>query len=321
MRVRCAAAAVHAEAAVVGHEKHDGVRREAVAVEVRHEVAEALVHTFHQRGIHRFGVVEARVAILLIKPLVRRERHMHRVVRHVKEERLPVRDGLIHRLVRLEGQRLGEEDVLAVILLQAGHVPDGRRASPRAAEILLAEITAWPACRMAGNVDVEAKVARFGAGRVERAPVRLAGVNRAVARLAEKLSQRRRADRMRRGRVRAEAVDVPRGRLERRVFRVGSGVFAERPVRDLVPRGVEAGHEADPRRRANATSVGLRELHARRGEPLHVRRVKLAVQRRDLSVKLHRRVLPAHVVHEEQHDVRRRVGGEKVRRREKHRKK
>ncbi len=85
---------------------------------------------------------------------------------------------------------------------------------------------------------------------------------------------------------------------------VGGSVLAQGPVRDLVPCGVLAGHQADARGRTDSASVSLGELHPPRRETLHVGCEIALVERCGLVVKWHRRLLPPHVVDEEKNDVR-----------------
>ncbi len=107
-----------------------------------------------------------------------------------------------------------------------------------------------------------------------------------------------------------ESVEIPI--RSRELFgRAGrAGVFLQGPASNLVPRGVLSGHQADARRRANRTGVGIGETQALRGELFHVGCPVVAIELGPPGVKGHGSILPAHVVDEEKDDVGFLVDGE-----------
>ena len=156
------------------------------------------------------------------------------VVREVEEE------GLVrfHRVgdvrVGFECERLGEEDFLAVILVETEHrrlrtLPCG------VAEVLLPVIARRRADGRAAHVDVEADGARVRTLRLARAKVAFADVDGAVAIGLHQARQRHIAFR--------QALPIPL----RRAFRTGVVAIRVNPVRRAMPRGVLAGHDGNAR--------------------------------------------------------------------------
>ena len=102
----------------------------------------------------------------------------------------------------------------------------------------------------------------------------------------------------------------PCGRVERlkAIEAVVRGIDVERPVGDAVARRVHATHQRASRGGANGVCVGVGEEHSFVRHALHVRGVVAAVQAGDHRLAVFptegkRGVLPAHVVHKEQHNV------------------
>ena len=83
---------------------------------------------------------------------------------HVQKERFFVRNGVIDLTDGFSSQRLCQEDVLAVVGVQAWNVPDSIPVSPRGAEILSAEVASRSPCRMPSDVDVETDLKRIFGG-------------------------------------------------------------------------------------------------------------------------------------------------------------
>ena len=235
---------------------------------------------------------------------------MHGVVRHVEVERLAVGHGPVHGLIGLDGQGLGQINILAMVLIQPGHVPYPTAFAEGGAVVVLAEVAAGPASRVSGDVDVEAQVPRILAGRTLGPEMGLAHVNRPIAGLLQQHRQRHGMHGSLHARLGTQSVEVPVGRLDYRMIRVGRAVFAQRPVGNPVPNRAQPGHQAHPRRRADRTRVCLRKLHPLRRQPLHIRRPVAPIELSDFRMERHRRILPAHVVDKEEDDVgARRLGG------------
>ena len=101
--------------AVVGHEDYHGVVCQAAGVQPAHQVPEALVHAFYQRGVGRLLFAHALGEVFLEEARVAVDGDVHGVVRHVKEKRggsgVQGRQGLLR-------ERLGEEGAAVPVLLQ-----------------------------------------------------------------------------------------------------------------------------------------------------------------------------------------------------------
>ena len=100
------------------------------------------------------------------------------------------------------------------------------------------------------------------------------------------------------------AIDIPLWEIECRVATIIAGIFSERPVGDTMSRGVESGHQAYSRWRADTARVGIGEFRSGPCEFFHVRSAKTFVQHGTFLVERNRGVLPPHVIHQEQNDVR-----------------
>ena len=81
-------------------------------------------------------------------------------------------------------------------------------------------------------------------------------------------------------------------------------VLVQRPVSDTVTGGIDACHKTDAGWRANRRGVSLREFHALTGQPLHVGCSVAIVKIRFFCPKRDRCVLPSHIIHKKQYDVR-----------------
>ena len=127
------------EAAVVAHKKDDGIVRLMVAVEPVKEVAEALVHTLHERGIGRLARVEALGDVFGIETRIAVDGHVYGVVGHVEKEWLAGVALAVEGGEGLEGESLGGEGARAPVLLKAGDGVEGvGRAVGVVAVVLLA---------------------------------------------------------------------------------------------------------------------------------------------------------------------------------------
>ena len=108
---------------------------------------------------------------------------------------------------------------------------------------------------------------------------------------------------------RLEAVEGPVRRLEIFVVAVRRSVLLPHPAGHAVPRRIHAGHQAHAGRRAEGMGVRIRKRHALRGQLLHVGRAVALVQERLLRVapvvgpERVGRILPAHVIHQENDDI------------------
>ena len=139
------------------------------------------------------------------------------------------------------------------------------------------------------------------------------------------LAPRRLAVTLRRRPRRLQAVRRPARRVQplagrREAVRL---VHPQRPIRHPMARRVHPAHQRAPRRRAHRARIGIRKDHPLRRQTLHVRRTPHVLVRVSLVlpvavtlvqarhhrpaitvIKGHRGVLPAHVVHHEEDDVR-----------------
>ena len=175
-------------AAVIGGKQHDGVLRDAKLFEMVENLPQAVIHGLDHRGVDGFFLVNALVEVFLHEPPVGLPGRMDGVVGHVQVKRLAGLDRLLDGLVGLDGQSFGEVDLLAVVLLQAGHIPDAvfrAFGSPGGREVLVAPVADRPAGAVPCDVHVEAVVARVLARRAVRTEVRLAAMNRVIAPLVQ----------------------------------------------------------------------------------------------------------------------------------------
>jgi len=303
VRVRLPAATIGAQTSVVGHEQDDRAVGKPVTFDIGQDVSQRFIHPLDHSRVHGFRVVQTGIAIRLVEPRIDGKRNMHGVMRHVEKERPAFGYGLIHRLVGFDRQCFRQEDVLSVILLQVGHIPDAIAVSPGGTEILGSQKAPWTARGVPPNVDFKADVPRIASRCSHRPEVRLADVDRTVARFPQKRRQRAHVDGPFDARLGTEAIDIPCRKGERRVTAIVARVLVQRPVRHSMPGGVEPGHQTDPGRRANAARIRLREFHACASEALHVGCAITAIQLRHFRVKRHRGVLPAHVVDQKQDDI------------------
>ena len=99
------------------------------------------------------------------------------------------------------------------------------------------------------------------------------------------------------------AVAVPVGRLHAVVSGIRHHIPLQSPVSNTVTCHVHARHQAATRGRTDRTGVCLREHHALTGQPLHVGCVVHLVVACLLMPKRHRRILPSHIINDEDNDV------------------
>ena len=136
-------------------------------------------------------------------------------------------------------------DLLTVIGFQAGHVPDAIALAPGRTEVVFAVIAARPAGGVTRDVDIESQVE----GILPKGPlgpeVGLTRVDGPIACLLQQHGQGLGMDRALNAGLGAQAVYIPGRGLHLGVLPVRGMIFFQRPVRDLVPGSVHAGHEAD----------------------------------------------------------------------------
>ena len=281
---------------VVAEEDDQGVLRDAELLQMVHHIPQGLVHALDEGGIAAGGLAVRSILIMSNEALVDLEGIVHGVVRQVQEERLLCGDGRIHLREGFQGQCFREESVGAVVLLQTGH---GARARPaEEAVAVLAQVAAGLADGRAGDIDLEPEVPRVLAGMPERSEMALAYVDGPVAGFPQEAGEG--------DVVRAQAFPVP---VVRAVI-VPVVPFAADPVRDPVPGGVLSGQERSAGRGTHPLRVELREADALIGKTFHLGRAIPVIQRITHRIALpvgqerHRRVHHAHVVHQEQDDVR-----------------
>ena len=204
--------------------------------------------------------------------------------------------------LRLEGERLGEEEIGAVIFSE---VRDGAGGTlPAMAEILLRVVAARRADGGAADVDIEAEGERFSTGAGSGAKMAFAHVDGLVTSGLQQAGQRDVAA--------LESLPVPI-RSALRTGIIGIGVD---PVRRAMARGVLAGHDRDAGGRAHAHRAELIETYTAGGKTLHIRRAIKVVERITFRLasgvreKRQRRIHYAHIVDEDHDDVgtRRRSG-------------
>lgn len=178
------------------------------------------------------------------------------VVGEVEEERLPLLGGSGDEVFGLQGERFGEEEILAVIFFEVRNGMAGALGR-FFAEVLSSEIAAGSADGSAGDVDVEAEFGRVGSVGGAGTEMALADVKRAVAGVAEETGQSDIAG--------LEPAPVPRGgTLGAGVVRIGID-----PVRGVVTGGVLAGQDRDASGRAHAHRAEVVESDAAGSQALH----------------------------------------------------
>ena len=108
------------------------------------------------------------------------------------------------------------------------------------------------------------------------------------------------------GRVgaRAEAIDIPLGSLQCAVGLVGGRVVAQRPVGHAVTCSVRPRQKAAAAGGGDGRSVGVGEAHATTSQALHGRGMVAPVERRRITPEGDGGILPAHIIHEEEEDIR-----------------
>ena len=159
---------------------------------------------------------------------------------------------------------------------------------------------------MAGNVHVEAEVLGPLARGAQCAPMGLAHVNGVVAALVQQVYERPTDKSTVHPSLNSlnNPIHVPIGCCHQIVFHIGRFVAAQRPVGHAVASRVGSRHERTAAGRTDGRGVGLREQHSLAGQPLHIGCLVGVVQRCALRPEGHRCVLPSHVVHHKENDVR-----------------
>lgn len=106
-----------------------------------------------------------------------------------------------------------------------------------------------------------------------------------------------------------KTVEGPVRRLEILAILVCRLVLLPDPVGNPVAARIHAGHQAYARRRAEGVRIRIRKRHALGGQFLHVRRpvalVQESLDRLALFIRpeRHGRILPSHVIHQENNDI------------------
>ncbi len=145
---------------VVAEEEDERVLRDAQRIEMIEDVAERLVHAFDQGGESLGGCGLAGVLVVGGETRIGVEGRMHGVVREVEEEGLAGLHRIGDARLGLDGQRLGQKRLGAVVFLQ---VRNGvGRPLLTVAVVLRAVVAAGRPDRTTGDVDVEAEVLRLG---------------------------------------------------------------------------------------------------------------------------------------------------------------
>ncbi len=284
-------------AAVVTQEEDQGVVGNAQFFQVVHQVAQGLVHTLHQGGERPDPGRKRFVGTLVffLEPGIGLERGVHRVVPEIQVEGFLFRHRLGDETVRLQGQRVGQEGVGAVVLVQARHRVG--LVAGQLAVTMLGEIAAGLTEGPAPDIGVKSHIQGIGARLALRPQMPLAHMQGAVPRF---LQQGREGDI-----PRFQAGPVPVGRP------VGPPVVTIRvdPVGHAVAGGILAGQQRDTRGGADAHGAELAEPHPAGGQALHVgcavkvvqwilfRGAGRAGKERDRGV--HR----SHVIDQDHHDV------------------
>ena len=230
------------------------------------------------------------------KPPVRLEGIMDGIMRQIQEERLSGGNGRIDLRQGLQGQCLRQERLRPVVFLQPWYGPG--TDAPDEPIAVFAQIAAGLADGGAGHIDLETQVPRIRAFALERSEMSLAHMDGPVAGRLQDAGER--------DVVAVQSFPVP---LVRPIV-VAVVLLAADPVRRPVPRGILSGQEGCPGRGAHALRIELGEPRALPGEPFHVRSPVPVVERIPYRKSLivseegDRRVHQAHVVHQEQDDVR-----------------
>ncbi len=267
-----APSAVGAEAAVVAHEYHDGVVGLAGLVEPVEDVAEALVHTLHERSVGSlFGRIAA-VDIRLVETHVAVYRHMHRIVAHVEKPRGAVVAGSVKFLKSLLSESFGDKRAAAPVFFQTLYGEARCAASVLVVAIVLfRQISRQAAVGAACHIDVKSPVVGIFAGGAGRAEMEFADMDGVIAGVAELVDKRRPDVGAGNARHALDPVDVPLRRHDRVVGAYAVGGFVARvcPVSHAVTGCIGSCEEAASRRRADRACIGLGELHSRGRKAFH----------------------------------------------------
>ena len=257
---------------VVTAEQDDGIVRLPVLFQPVHEVAQALVHAFNERGIGCFLVRHSFLFVLVEEAHVLVDRDVDGIMRHVEVERLVVFLGFVEGFQCLLCQGFGDKGTCFPVFLQSRNRHERGGVTFLVVSVVqFTQIGSQPACRMAGNVRFKAEVAGVLSRSVDGSPVCLSAVDGVVAAIFQVLHERLGHE----GVVRAfhlrNAVVVPVGKLQHLALGIGGFVLLQGPVGHPVAGGVGSGHQTAAGGRTDARGVGLREHHSLTGQTLHVR--------------------------------------------------
>ena len=157
---------------------------------------------------------------------------------------------------------------------------------------------------MTGDIHLKSPVGRILARRVDGAPMGLAAMDGVIPALAEQFDERSAHIGIVRTLYLTDTIIVPVGQLYRRALAVGLLVALQRPVGHPMAGVVGSRNEAAPGGRTDVAGIRLGEHHALLGQSLHIGCLVGLVVRSLLCPKRQRGILPSHVVHHEQDDVR-----------------
>ncbi len=273
------------QAAVVRGEDHHRPVGDPQRVELVEELADAQVEALDHRRVGGVEVLHAGLDLRLVlgdQVGLGLQGRVDRVLRVVEEE------GAV---------AVGLDEPAALVRQAVGQVLAGGSVGERG-DVVGGEIARRRTLVVAGDVDVETVSRGVVVGAVPQVP--FADARRDVPRRLQ-----RRGDRH----LVVRQVLGPVGDLEPGL---GPGV-AGNPVGDVRPRGILAGHDRRAGRRADgAGRIAVGEPHRRRGQAIDVRRlVEVAAGVAEVG--------PAHVIDQDQHDVRRPVPGRGALRDRRHR--